>query len=174
MSDLQASAEAIINAPSELVLTILRDYDGHHRAILPPAFSHVVTEEGGIGAGTVTRFDLTLGGRTHSTRTRVEEPAPGVIRERVLGRDMVTTFTVTPDGDRAQTRIETRWQAAAGVAGILERLFASGMFRKLYREELTRLDRYAQGLARREASVPEASDNPLVLARIPEPAKRPR
>jgi len=147
MSDLYASAEASINARSELVLTILRDYDGHHRAILPRAFSNVVIEAGGIGAGTVTRFDLRLGGQTRQTRTRIEEPAPGVIREHVIGRDMVTTFTVTPDVDHSRVRIETLWQPTAGVVGMLERLMAPRMLRRLYREELVKLDAYAQAMS---------------------------
>jgi len=144
--ELNVSAEATINAPSTIVLTILRDLDGHHRAILPPAFSNLVIEAGGIGAGTVSRFDLTLGGRTRQTRTRIEEPAPGVIREHVIGRDMVTTFTVMPDGNHSRLRIETWWRAAAGPAGILERLLLPGMFRRLYREELINIDRYAQAM----------------------------
>lgn len=147
MSDLQVSAEALIDARPEVVLAILRDFDGHHRAILPPAFTNFVVEEGGTGAGTVSRFDLTLGGRTYPTRTRIDEPSPGVIVERVLGREMVTTFTVTPDTDRSQVTIETRWQPVAGISGALERLFAPRMFRNLYRDELGRLDRYAQSLA---------------------------
>ena len=53
-------------------------------------------------------FDLTLGGRTQRATSRVEEPGDGVIEEHIVGRDMVTTFTVRPDGDRTTARIETR------------------------------------------------------------------
>ena len=117
MATLHTAAEAVIDAPASTVLAVLRDFNGRHREILPPAFSNLVVEEGGVGAGTVMSFDLTLGGRTQRATSRVEEPGDGVIEEHVVGRDMVTTFTVRPDGDRTTARIETRWQPAGGLAG---------------------------------------------------------
>ncbi len=142
-STLHTAAEATIDAPASAVLAVLRDFDGRHREILPTAFSNLVIEAGGIGAGTVMSFDLTLGGRTQRATSRVEEPSEGVIEEHIVGRDMVTTFTVRPDGDRALTRIETQWQPASGFAGLLERLAAPRMLRRIYRDELARLDRVA-------------------------------
>jgi hypothetical protein len=59
---------------------------------------------------------------------------------------MDTLFTVTPVGTQSRTRIETRWQPAAGIAGILERFFAPRMIEQIYRDELDRLDAYAQRL----------------------------
>ena len=56
----------------------------------------------------------------------------------------VTTFTVTPGGDRCQVRIETTWQGARGIGGFFERLFAPRVLRRLYADELDRLERYAQ------------------------------
>jgi hypothetical protein len=143
MTILHTFAEAVIDAPAPTVLAVLRDFDGRHRQILPPAFSNLVVEHGGVGAGTVMSFDLTLGGRTQRATSRVEEPAEGVIEEHIIGRDMVTTFTIRPEGDRALTRIETRWEPARGLTGLLERLVAPRMLRQIYREELTRLDRVA-------------------------------
>jgi hypothetical protein len=160
MRSLFTSAEAAIDASATVVLDILRDFDGHHREILPPAFSNFVVEEGGLGAGTVTRFDFTLGGRTQQTRTRVEEPAPGIIRERVIGRDMVSTFTVTAAGDRALARIETTWQPVGRVSGLLERLFAPRMLRGIYRDELARLERYARTISEGEAPIDDRQVRP--------------
>jgi polyketide cyclase/dehydrase/lipid transport protein len=140
MSTLHTAAEAVIDAPASTVLEVLRDFDGRHRAILPPAFSNLVIEAGGIGAGTVMSFDLKLGGRTQRSRSRVEEPAPGIIEEHIVGREMVTSFTVRPEGDRARTRIETRWQPGTGLVGMIERLVAPRMLRQLYRDELARLN----------------------------------
>ncbi len=145
-SILHTVAEAVIDAPAPTVLAILRDFDGRHREILPPAFSNLVVEEGGVGAGTVMSFDLTLGGRRQHATSRVEEPSEGVIEEHIVGRNMVTTFTVRPDGDRATARIETRWLPASGLAGFLERLAAPRMFRQIYRDELARLDQVAASL----------------------------
>ena len=72
---LHTAEEAVIDAPAPTVLAVLRDFDGLHREILPPAFSNLVVEEGGVGAGTVMSFDLTLGGRTQRATSRVEEPS---------------------------------------------------------------------------------------------------
>jgi len=143
---LHAAAEAVIDAPAPTVLAVLRDFNGRHREILPPAFSNLVVEHGGVGAGTVMSFDLALGGRTQRATSRVEEPSDGVIEEHIVGRDMVTTFTVRPDGHRATARIETRWHPASGLAGLLERLAAPRMLRQIYRDELARLNRVAASI----------------------------
>jgi hypothetical protein len=147
MAKLSSSAESLIAAPAHVVLDVLRDFDGQHRRILPPAFSDLVIEAGGHGAGTVTSFMFTIGGRTMATRTRVTEPEPGVIEETVDGRDMVTRFEIRPDGAASRARISTRWEPTAGVSGILERLFLPRMLRDVYRDELQRLDAVAREAA---------------------------
>jgi len=146
MSTLYVAAERNIDAPVSMVLAVLRDFDGHHRKILPAAFSNLVVEEGGHGAGTVISFDITLGARTESARARVEEPDMGVIEEHLIGREMVTTFTVRQEGSGAKTRIETRWQPTRGLAGLLERLFAPRMLQQIYRDELVNLNVVAGSL----------------------------
>jgi hypothetical protein len=145
MSTVTAAAAAHVHASPELVLEIIRDFDGHHRHILPPAFSDFAVEQGGVGAGTVTRFTMTLGGRALPGRTFVSEPAPGVVRETVEGRDMVTEFRVAPDGGGSRVEITTRWTPS----GLAERLLAPAMLRRVYRQELALLDGYARELASR-------------------------
>lgn len=146
MTTLIAEAHALIDAPAALVTEILRDFDGHHRHILPKAFSDFRVIEGGVGAGTVTEFTTSLGGRRIPGRTVVSEPAEGVLREEVVGRDMVTTFRVIPRGAWSSVTIRTTWTAADGLDGTLERLFAPRMLRAIYREELERLEAYAAEL----------------------------
>jgi hypothetical protein len=144
MSTGHVSAEAAIAAPADRVYRILANYREHHTRILPPAFTDVVVEEGGIGAGTIIRFKLRAGGRTQEARQRVEEPEPGrVLLERDLDRDMTTTFTVTPDGNDCRVRIETVW-TSSGLQGFMERLLAPRLLRPIYKDELARLDRYAR------------------------------
>ena len=155
MSTLSTSAEAHIDAPADLVLEIIRDFDGHHRRILPPAFSDFEIEHGGYGHGTIMRFKTTLGGRTTEGRSLASEPEPGVIREQILGRDMVTTFRVVPEGEGAHAKISTAWTPAPGLSGILERLFVPGMLRKVYVQELALLADYAASL--REVSAGTAA-----------------
>jgi hypothetical protein len=146
MSTIRVSAESDIAAPAERVYRILSNYREHHPKVLPPAFSNFAVEEGGIGAGTVMRFDMTTMGRTQSARHRVEEPEPGrVLREIDLDRDLQTTFTVTPKGDGAFVRIDTVWNEG-GVMGPVMKVLAPRVLSPLYREELQNLDRYAREL----------------------------
>ena len=144
MSSISVSAEREIAAPAERVYRILADYQHHHPRILPDAFSDFSVEQGGIGAGTVIRFQVTVGGRTESYHQRVEEPEPGrVLREVDLNGSRATTFAVTPDGDGCHVRIETNWHTG-GIRGLVERLVAPRLLRPLYEDELARLDRYAR------------------------------
>jgi uncharacterized protein YndB with AHSA1/START domain len=142
-----ASAERRIDAPARRVYGYIADFRQHHPHFLPPQFSGFEIECGGVGAGTVHRFWMTLAGRTTQYRVRVGEPDPGhILIESDPARRMLTTFTVDPEpGGGSRVRIETRWYAY-GIRGLVERLAAPRMLRRVYRDELTLLDRYATGL----------------------------
>lgn len=144
MSDLRVVAERRIAAPAGRVYGLIADYHRHHPRFLPPAFSEFRVEEGGVGAGTVHSFRLTAGGRARGFRMRVEEPDPGrVLTESDERSSTVTTWVVLPEGSGCRVQVETRWQGAGGVGGLFERLFAPRVLRRLYADELARLDRYA-------------------------------
>ncbi len=141
MAVIEIAEERVIAAPAARVYRSIADYDEHQR-FLPPAFSDFRIEEGGVGAGTVMRFNVRAGGMTRAAHHRVSEPEPGrVLTESEIGADMATTFTVTPEGDMSRVRIVTRW-TAGGVRGFVERLLAPRMLRALYRDELARMERY--------------------------------
>lgn len=145
MPELSVTAERLVGAPAEHTYRCIADYRTHHPRFLPPAFSDFQVEQGGVGAGTVHRFQLNAGGRTRTYRMRVEEPQPGrVLTESDTGSSLVTTWTVTPEGQRCRVRLDTRWQGAGGVGGVFERLFAPRVLRRIYEDELERLDRYAR------------------------------
>jgi hypothetical protein len=148
-----ASAERRIDAPAGRVYSYIADFRRHHPNFLPSQFSDFAIETGGVGAGTVHRFRMTLGGRTTAYRVRVGEPEPGrVLIESDPARRMLTTFTVDPEPDGGScVRIETRW-FSGGIRGIVERAVAPWMLRRVYREELDLLDRYAKRVA---TSTPE-------------------
>ncbi len=55
----------------------------------------------------------------------------------------MTRFTVDPVGDQSRVRIETSWEPSRGLAGLIERLIAPRLFRKLYAEELDLIERWA-------------------------------
>ncbi len=98
-----------------------------------------------MGAGTVHSFRMTAGGRTRAFRMRVAEPEPGrVLTESDERSSTVTTWVVTPEGPGCRVRVESRWQGAGGIGGLFERLLAPRVLRRLYADELARLDRYAR------------------------------
>ena len=145
MSELRVVAERAIGAPATHAYRLIADFERHHPRFLPSAFAQFRVEEGGVGAGTVHSFKMTAGGRARDVRMRVAEPDPGrVLTESDERSSMVTTWVVTREGSGCRVRVETRWQGVGGVGGVFERLFAPRVLRRLYAEELERLDRYAR------------------------------
>jgi uncharacterized protein YndB with AHSA1/START domain len=143
MAKVVASAERGIDAPAAEVYSYLADMHQHQR-FLPPAFSDFRIEQGGVGAGTVTTFKITAGGRTRSYRMQVSEPAPGrTLVGTDTGSSLVTTYSVTPQGDKSLVSITTSWDGASGIGGFFERTFAPRALHSLYLDELDRLNTYA-------------------------------
>jgi uncharacterized membrane protein len=145
MGVIQVSAERTVDAPADAVYGYIRDMHQHPN-FLPPAFSDFQVESGGVGAGTVTRFKVTAGGRTREYHMTIDEPEPGrVLRESDNNSSLINKFTVTPTGDAAaQVQISTTWQGAGGIGGFFERTFAPRAVRAMYEDELQRLDTYAR------------------------------
>lgn len=139
------SAEATVDAPADTVYGYLADMREHHPRFLPPAFSDFKVESGGVGAGTVTRFTMTAGGRVREYRMTIAEPEPGrVLTESDMNSSAVTTFTVTPRSGVSFVQISTAWDGAPGIGGFFERMFAPRVLRGIYADELKRLDAYAR------------------------------
>ena len=145
MARIVVSAEDTVDAPAETVYSYIADMREHHPRFLPPAFSDFQVESGGVGAGTITRFKVTAGGRIREFRTKVAEPEPGrVLTESDTNSSSVTTFTVSPQGAASLVRISTSWDGAGGIGGVFERMFAPRVMRAIYADELKRLDAYAR------------------------------
>ena len=140
--DVQIEVERWISAPAGLIYPLIADYRTHHPAILPPAFSNLTVEQGGIGEGTVISFDLSLGGRKRRMQALITEPRPGVLQETDLELGAVTTFEVTQQLNASRVVIQTGFPSAPGIQGWFERRFAPGMLRKLYQQELDNLAAY--------------------------------
>ena len=150
MAEYSFEQSAVIDAPPERVYGIVADYRNGHPRILPKQFHDLVVEQGGVGEGTVIRFQATLMGRTETLRGTVTEPEPGrVLVERYPDTGNVTTFTADPvDGGRAtRMTISTVMQARGGVLGALERFLLPRVLRPIYVEELKRLAEVAAGPA---------------------------
>jgi polyketide cyclase/dehydrase/lipid transport protein len=145
MGTIHISAERAVDALADTVYGYLADMREHHPRFLPPAFSDFEIESGGVGAGTITRFKLTAGGRSREYRMQVAEPEPGrVLTESDTNSSLVTTFTVTPEDGASRVRICTTWEGAGGIGGFFERLFAPRVIRGIYIDELERLNAYAR------------------------------
>jgi hypothetical protein len=147
MGTIAVAQEGAVGASADLTYRLIAD-DAHHVKFLPDCFSDFETVEGGVGAGTVHRFKVAAGGRVRDYLMRVDEPQPGrVITETDQNSSLVTTFTVTPAGEACTVKIETTWTGAGGVGGFFERTFAPKAMRKIYADELGRLDEYARAQA---------------------------
>ena len=145
MAKIVVSAERTVEAPADAVYRYVSDMREHHPHYLPPAFSDFQVESGGTGAGTVTRFKVTAGGRTREYRMRVDEPEPGrVLTESDTGSSLVTTTTVSPRDGASLVRISTSWNGAGGIGGFFEKMFAPRAMRAIYTDELERLAAYAR------------------------------
>ena len=139
----EVSEGTVIDAKAETVYRILADYRVSHPAILPRRyFGPLTVERGGVGAGTVIAFEVRLGGPARRVRAEITEPEPGRrLVETDLDRGSVTTFEVAPAtgaGPRASVTIRTAWDTS-GLRGLVERLLAPPMLRRVYREELANL-----------------------------------
>jgi hypothetical protein len=149
MAPITVSAERAIDAPAATVYRFIADMREHHPRFLPPAFSDFQVETGGVGAGTITRFTVTAGGRSRQYRMVVTEPDPGrVMMESDSTSSLVTTTTVTPRDEKSLVRISTTWEGAGGIGGIFERIFAPRVMRAMYADELERLNAYARAHGR--------------------------
>ena len=152
----RVTASARIAAAPALVYEVLADYRHGHRQILPKRFSDLTVERGGVGAGTIIRFRLRLGGRRRTFRVAITEPDPGrVLAETNLeGRVAVTTFTVTAEGagEMSYVTIATVLPVRSGMLGAIERFLTSIVLQPLYREELRRLAAFVSSPAHNDAS----------------------
>jgi Polyketide cyclase / dehydrase and lipid transport len=138
MATVHASASNVVNAPRDQVLAFLRDYRESRPKILTEQYSSYRVEQGGDGAGTIIAYHFAAGGRERDYRLHVEEE-DGTLRERDEFSSFVSTWRVTPDGDRSQVALEASWEGAGGIGGFFERLFAPLGLRRIYGEVLDRL-----------------------------------
>jgi hypothetical protein len=143
MSQVVATAERTVSAPSERVLTALADYARTRPRLLPEQFSDYRVESGGQGAGTRVhwRFAATSK-RVRDQLVTVTAPDGSTLVESDANSSMVTTWTVAPaDGDASTVRVRTTWNGASGIGGFFERTFAPKGLQRVYDEILVRLDR---------------------------------
>ena len=153
MADFVFAAQRILDAPADVIYHCLSDYRSHHRhqpdGFLPPAFTRLDVLRGGVGAGTVIRFTISMGGRATTRTQEVSEPEPGrVLIESGNGESSRFTLEPRPDGTTL-LRIETVLNMK-GFDGLVMRLLGARVLGPLYQDEMQRLERYAQQHAERQ------------------------
>ena len=157
MSEVRAASSAVIHASARVVYQLLADYRGGHPRILPKQyFPQLEVERGGVGAGTIIRFQVRILGSTRDVRAEITEPTPGqVLVETDLVTGARTTFLVTPQDKGAACRVEirTEWDAK-GLRGWIERMAAPRLLRRIYVAELAQLASVAEG---RNGDAPQGS-----------------
>ena len=135
--------------PARVYATIANYREGHPR-ILPKQFSGLTVEKGGVGAGTVIRFQMRAFGRTQSFRGVVTEPEPGrvLVETYQEPNPSATTFTVNPVGAGSEVVISTELPVRGGLLGSIERALSERYLLPIYREELELLARVVNPAAR--------------------------
>jgi hypothetical protein len=103
-------------------------------------------EQSGVGEGTIFVVKMEVYGQKVAYRMGVSEPKPYTLVETDLNGSTSTTFCVEPgtEAGHSMATISTTWQSKPGIAGWIERLTTPSIMRKIYREELSILNRYAQ------------------------------
>jgi hypothetical protein len=138
------TAKARLNAPPRRVYDTIANYQTGHPRILPKQFSGLTVERGGIGEGTVIRFQVRVLGRSYNYRAEITEPEPGrvLVERNVLGNDAVSTFIVEPGShaNEAVTTIRTEMTVRRGWAGAIELYLTRRLLRPMYDEELRLLE----------------------------------
>lgn len=144
MSRVCFSMSRTIPAAPGQVFHLLDDYEHGHWRVLPPAFSDYRVLEGGFGAGTRIAFSLTAGGRTSFIEGVVTVPDPGrVIVEAYPQEQMVTTFTVDPDGDGVHLTIATSIPARTPLTARLEASILRRLLEPIYAAEFALIAQWA-------------------------------
>jgi len=143
------TASAVIPARRERVYALIANYHDGHPRIVPKQFSGLVVEQGGIGAGTVIRFQISVFGRKQTFRAAVTEPEPGrVLCETDLDANgAVTTFIVDQGPAPADSRVTicTELRVRSGFLGIIEKALSTLLLRPIYARELENIARVATG-----------------------------
>lgn len=142
MAQVTARTQRTIAAPAERVHAALQDYDTVRPSILTEHYGDYRVETGGTGAGSRVHWTL------QATKKRVREqlvevsvPAADRVVERDTRSSMVTTWTVTPEGDGSSVvTVETTWNGAGGIGGFFERTFAPKGMARIHDGVLANLD----------------------------------
>lgn len=147
MAQVEAVTQRVVAARPEQAYKALADYQGTRGKLLTEHFSEYQVRAGGVGAGTTVHWRLqATSKRVRDCLFEASEPAPNHLVERDTNSSMVTTWTVTPEGeDQARVTVRTTWTGAGGVGGFFERTFAPKGLNRIYDGVLAKLAAQVEG-----------------------------
>ncbi len=140
-------ANGTIDASAELAYAIIADYRDGHPQILPrPPFASLEVEQGGIGAGTIIRFQMRTLGSLRTFRASITEPEPGrTLVESDEAGNFVTTYTVERVGpNKARVTVATDMAVRGGLLGRFERYVVTRILSPVYAREIKQLETVAR------------------------------
>jgi hypothetical protein len=141
---LSVDVERSVDAPIDVVWSVLCDYEHARPRMLPEHFVDYAIRDGGQGAGTVIAFVLRVGRRERRYLVTVAEPMPGrQLRERDHRSGLVLSWTLTPggDGERTVVRLAVQLRDPDGHGWLGHRRTCRAL-RRAYDELLAQLDSY--------------------------------
>ncbi|WP_433858940.1 SRPBCC family protein [Streptomyces kronopolitis] len=143
MGQVEATTQREIAADPESVFDALADYSGTRQKLLPEHFSEYEVREGGDGKGTLVHWKLqATSKRVRDCLLEVDEPTEGQLVEKDRNSSMVTTWVVTPAGEkRTKVVVTTTWTGAGGIGGFFEKTFAPKGLGRIYDALLDNLAR---------------------------------
>jgi uncharacterized protein YndB with AHSA1/START domain len=141
---LSVDVERTVDAPIDVVWSVLCDYEYARPRMLPEHFVDYVIRDGGQGVGTVIAYLLRVGRRERRFQATVAEPMPGrQLRERDHRSGLVVTWTLTPGGDGERTVVRLAVQLRDPDShGWLGHRRTRRALRRAYDQLLARLDSY--------------------------------
>jgi hypothetical protein len=143
------TATASVPAEPKRVYAAIADYHNGHPNIVPKEFSNMVVEKGGVGAGTVIRFQMSVFGKKQTYRAAITEPEPGrvLVETDLDANGAVPTFIVDPDQASGHSRvtITTEFPVRRGLAGKIESFLSTRLLRPMYVRELDLLAQFFAG-----------------------------
>ncbi len=142
MSRIYVQSEYVIPATPEVVYASLIDFQNTRPSILTSNFVDYTVEQGGMGEGTIIRYDLKAAGRKRPYRMHIAETLEGeVLTERDSNSSLITMWTLTPvdDGQQTHVSLTSEWEGGSGIGGFFERTFAPLGLQRIYNKMLTRL-----------------------------------
>ncbi|MGX1808725.1 SRPBCC family protein [Nocardia sp. NPDC055321] len=139
MGQVSASSSIVVTADPKRTLDAIADYESVRPRILSSHYRDYKVVEGGKGAGTVVEWTLQATEKRQRNVRAAITVSDSMVTERDSNSSMVTTWTVTPEGNGSLVTVRTSWKGAGGIGGIFEGIFAPLGLKKIQAEVLEKL-----------------------------------